>query len=128
MPRDKDFPEQKPVKVDWSDPALQSLLLKTENWQLDKRRSFAPLEVRIHQRWDIGMPQPARLLDMHEDMLVLETEFPLPSGEHVRVDRPLDDPGTSLWGVVMHSRPAARADELTRRSQLHWLRRVDADD
>ena len=128
MPRDKDFPEQRPVKVDWSDPALQSLLLKTENWQLDKRRSFTPLEVRIHLRWGIGSPQPATLLDMHEDMLVLQTELPLPAGEHVRIDRPSDDSGTPLWGVVMHSRPAARVDELTQGSQLHWLRRTDADD
>ena len=128
MPRDKDFPEQQPVKVDWSDPELQSLLRKTENWQLDKRRSFTPQEVLLHLRWSAGTPKPAKLLDMHEDMIVLQTAFPLPAGEHVRVDRPIGDPGTPLWGVVMQSRPGTRADELTQGSHLHWVRLADADD
>ena len=128
MSRDKDFPEQKPVKVDWDDPELQSLLRKTESWQLDKRRNFAPQDVRIHLRWSTGAPRAARLLDLHADTIVLQTEFPLPAGEQVRIDRPAGEPGAPLWGVVMQSRPGTRADELTRGAHLHWLRRADADD
>lgn len=128
MSRDKDFPEQKPVKVDWDDPDLQSLLRKTESWQLDKRRSFTPQDVRIHLRWSTGAARFAKLLDMHEDMMVLQTAFPLQAGEQVRVDRPIGESGTPLWGVVIRSRAGTRADESAQGAYLHWLRRADADD
>lgn len=54
MSRDKDFPSQRPVKTDWSDPELQALLKKTEQWQIDQRRGFAAEEVQILLRWDAG--------------------------------------------------------------------------
>ena len=128
MPRDKEFPEHKAVKVDWDYPELQVRLRKTENWQLDKRRGFTPQEVRIHLRWDAGIARPAKIVDMHDALIVLLTEFPLPTGEHVRVDRPIGDPGAPLWGAVIQSRPGTRADDLAKGAHLHWLRLVDADD
>ena len=128
MARDRDFPEHKPVKVDWSDPELQSLLSKTEHWQLDKRRSYEAQDVHIHLRWDAGMPRDARIVDRHEAVIVLQTQFPLPVGEHVRVDRPSGDLGAPLWGVVIQSRPGTRAEDLAQGSHLHWLRLTDADD
>ena len=128
MARDRDFPEQRPVKVDWSDPELQSLLSKTEHWQLDKRRSFSSQEVRIHLRWDAGTSREARIVDRREAVIVLLTTFPLPAGEQVRVDRPRDDPGTPLWGVVIQSRPGTRAEDLAQGAHLHWVRLADADD
>lgn len=126
MSRDKDFPSQRPVKTDWSDPELQALLKKTEQWQIDQRRNFAAEEVQILLRWDAGMPIAARLVDVHDEFFVLQTPFPLPVGEHVRVDRRIGDQAGVLWGEVIQGRAGMRVEDRGRGGHFFWLRRGTA--
>lgn len=126
--RDKPFPDRHPAKVDWADPHLQSLLQKTEGWQLDKRGGCAPQGVRIHLGWGAGTPRDALLVGEQDDVAVLQTEFPLPAGEHVRVDRVAGHRVRTVWGEVVRSRPGIRTDDRAKGVHVHWLRVRDSED
>jgi len=53
----------------------------------------------------------ARLVDVHDEFFVLQTPFPLPVGEHVRVDRRIGDQVGVLWGEVIQGRAGVRVED-----------------
>lgn len=109
-------------RVDWSNPHLESLLQKTENWQIDNRGSFPPQHVEIHVGWGAGVSKPAALVWEREDVMVLETGFTLAPGEHVRVDKPFGDGLQMRWGTVAESRAGNRAGDEEANIHVHWVR------
>jgi hypothetical protein len=52
---------------------------------------------------------------------VLATNFPLPQGEHVRVDSRLDGGMRTMWGVVVEGREGHRAEDRANGIHVHWL-------
>lgn len=110
-----------PNQIDWSDPHLESLLRKTESWTLDNRGSYTPRRVEIHVGWGAGAGKPAVLVWEREQVMVLETGFPIPLGEQVRVDRPLGDGLRTSWGVVAEGREGHRSEDKAQGVYVHWL-------
>jgi hypothetical protein len=110
-------------RVDWSDPHLESLLLKTESWQLDNRGSYPPQEIHIQTGWGAGIAKSAVLVWERDQVMVIETRFPIEQGEHVRLEKPFGDGVQTIWGVVVESRAGHRNDDEANGVQVHWLHR-----
>lgn len=109
-------------RVDWSNPHLESLLQKTEGWQLDNRGCYPALAVEIHIGWGGGDTRRAMLVWEREQVMVIETAFEIRQGEHVRVDRPFGDSYQAVWGVVVEGRPGTREQDLVDGIHVHWLK------
>lgn len=109
-------------RVDWSNPHLESLLQKTEGWQLDNRGCYPPRDVEIHIGWGGGDTRRAMLVWEREQVMVIETAFALRHGEHVRVDRPFGDGLQAIWGVVIDGRPGNREQDQANGIHVHWLK------
>ncbi|HEY8683080.1 MAG TPA: hypothetical protein VIM06_07900 [Rhodanobacter sp.] len=122
MADQKSFPTGPNTTVDWNDPHLESLLNKTDGWQLDNRGSIPPLGIQIQFGWGAGVSKPALLVWENEEAMVLETDFPIERGELVRVDKPEESGRPSQWGEVIESRPGRRSDDKANGIQVHWLR------
>jgi hypothetical protein len=116
-------PHSKPSngRVDWSDPHLESLLRKTESWKLDNRGAYSPLEVQIHIGWAATTGKPALLVWERDQVMVLETHFPLTQGEHIRVDCHLGDSVRTVWGMVVEGREGNRTEDQANGIYVHWL-------
>jgi hypothetical protein len=113
---------QKPAnRVDWSDPHLESLLRKTESWKLDNRGVYPEQEVEVHIGWGAAVGKPAVLVWERDQAMVLATTFPLPLGEHVRVDSPYGDGLRTVWGVVVEGRKGHREEDRANGIHVHWL-------
>ena len=108
-------------RVNWSDPHLESLLQKTESWQIDNRGSHPSREVEIHLGWGAGTHRPAVLVWEREDVMVLETRFPMRKSEHLRVDKPFGDGIQTRWGTVVESRAGHRAGDEENGIHVHWV-------
>ena len=108
-------------RVDWSNPHLESLLQKTELWQIDNRGTYPALGVQIHVGWGAGISQPAMLVWERENVMVLETNFSIAPGEHVRVDKPFGDELQTRWGTVADSRAGNRAGDEEGNIHVHWV-------
>ena len=108
-------------RVDWNDPDLQSLLSKTEHWKLDNRAGHVTQDVQIHIGWGMGADKPAVLVWERDKTMVLETAFEMPIGEHVRVDRLLDDGMRSVWGVVADGREGRREGDREHGVRVYWV-------
>lgn len=109
-------------RVNWKDPHLESLLQKTESWQLDNRGSYPSQEVQIHLGWGGGdLSKPALLVFEREQVMVLETNFAIPPGEHLRVDKPFGDDVQTRWGTVVESRAGVRAGDVESNIHVHWM-------
>ncbi|MFK2900802.1 hypothetical protein ISP15_10695 [Dyella jejuensis] len=108
-------------QVDWSDPRLESLLRKTDSWKLDNRGGFAAQEVHIHIGWGANTGRKATLVWETDQVMVLETCFLIPPGEHVRVDRLQSDGVRTLWGVVAEGREGFREEDRRNGIYVHWL-------
>lgn len=108
-------------RVDWSDPHLESLLQKTENWKLDNRGSYSPLDVQIHIGWGAATGKAALLVWERDQVMVLETRFPLTPGEHVRIDCHLGDSVRTVWGMVIEERPGHRTEDRANGVHVNWL-------
>lgn len=108
-------------QVDWSDPHLESLLRKTEGWKLDNRGAFAAVEVHIHVGWGANTGRKVVLVWETDQVMVLETHFLIPQGEHVRVDRLYGDAVRTTWGVVAEGREGFREDDRKNGVYVHWL-------
>ncbi len=121
MTYNKPLLEIQPGKVDWSDPHLESLLQKTEGWQLDGRGGYTPSNVQIHLGWGAGIGMPGMLVWEGDGVVTIETDFPMRLGEHVRVDKPIDNRLRSIWGVVMEGRPGNRPGDAARTVHVYWL-------
>jgi hypothetical protein len=121
MNHHKSFTQKPANRVDWSDPQLESLLRKTESWKLDNRGVFPEQEVEIHIGWGAAVGKPALLVWERDQAMVLATNFPLPPGEHVRVDSRLGDGMRTMWGVVVEGREGHRAEDRAKGIHVHWL-------
>lgn len=108
--------------VDWDTPEMQSLLNKTMSWQLENRGSFSLCPVDIHLGWSTDISQPATLLMERGNVMVIETSFPIPPGENLKVDKPSgDDLPLRFWGTVIESRPGNRAGDDAKNTHIHWV-------
>lgn len=108
-------------RVNWQDPRLEALLKKSQDWQLDNRGNHPSLEVEIHLGWSASATRKALLVWELADVMVLETDFAIATGEHVRVDKPFGDGYQTRWGTVAESRPGLRADDRESGTQVHWI-------
>jgi hypothetical protein len=107
--------------VDWSDPRLQSLLRRTESWKLDNRGTYVPKDVQVHLGWGASTGRPAILVWERDQVMMIETRFPIPLGEQVRVDEAQGESLRSVWGVVAEGREGFRAEDRANGVHLHWL-------
>ncbi|WP_243050524.1 hypothetical protein [Dyella sp. RRB7] len=114
-------PHSKGNSVDWSDPRLQSLLRRTENWKLDNRGTYVPKNVQVHLGWGASTGRPAILVWERDQVMMLETRFPIPLGEQVRVDEAQGESLRSVWGIVAEGREGFRAEDRANGVHLHWL-------
>lgn len=108
-------------QVDWSDPQLEALLRKTESWKLDNRGGFPTQDVHVHVGWGANTGRKAILVWEKERVLVLETRFLIPKGEHVRVDRYYGDGVRTVWGVVAEGREGFREEDRQNGVYVYWL-------
>lgn len=112
--------------VDWSDPRLDSLLQKVDGWTLNNRSDVPPLEVQIHinSGWTAGsvVTKPALLVSKDEETMVLITRFPVPQGEHIRVDSQHGDDTRTVWGRLVEGREGYRVEDRENSLFLNWLR------
>jgi hypothetical protein len=87
--------------VDWNDPNLDALLQKVDSWRLENRSDQPLQEVQIHVNsgWTASsvVSKPAQLISMDEQTMVLVTRFPVPQGDHVRVDSQRADGMHTVW-------------------------------
>lgn len=113
-------------EVDWSDPHLSSLLEKADSWRLDHRSNLPPQEVQIHVNtgWVTANMtcKPALVVANTEDTLVLATGFPVPLGDHLRVDSQRVDGTHTVWGKVIEEREGHRTGDRERGLFLNWVR------
>jgi hypothetical protein len=109
------------IRVDWNDPQLESLLRRSESWSLDNRGGFTPQEVQIYLGWSGTVGRSAMLVWERDKSVVLETNFPLGLGEHVRVDKHLGESIRTLWGVVADGREGFRGEDRKKGIHLYWL-------
>jgi hypothetical protein len=107
--------------VDWNDPHLEALLRKTESWKLDNRSAFTAEEVQLHVGWGASATRKAMLVWEVERVMVLETHFRMPQGEHVRVDRIYADGIRTMWGVVADEREGFREEDRENGVYVHWV-------
>lgn len=108
-------------QVDWSDPRLEALLRKSEEWKLDNRGSFPAQDVQVHIGWGAGAPRKATLVWETDRVMVLEMHFLVPQGEHVRVDRLYGDGLRTVWAVVAEGREGFREQDKQNGVYVHWL-------
>ena len=101
--------------VDWSDPDLDALLRKVDGWRLDTRSAQPPQEVQIHisSGWTANsvVSKPAQLVSMDEQTMVVVTRFPVPQGDHVRVDSQHADGTRTVWGWMVEGREGSRVGD-----------------
>jgi hypothetical protein len=117
-------------RVDWSKPHLEALLKKTEGWLLDNRGSFSPQDIEIQIGWAGGMistsvdsARPGLLVWEHDQVMVVETDFPIEQGELLRIERTTVDGMQTVWGTLIESRPGQRVDDGEKGVHLHWVNR-----
>lgn len=112
-------PTARPSSVNWDDPQLAALLHKSADWKLDHRSNTPELQVDIHVGWQATVGQHAWLLLEKDNSIVLASNFPLPPGTHVRVDRLLGEVTRSQWATVAESRKGQREQDGD--TFIHWL-------
>jgi hypothetical protein len=118
---DRSNPTRASNRVDWSDPQLQKLLSKIEDWDLDNRENFPREEVQVQLGWSAGGGRAAVLVWKRDKVMVLEAGFPIPTGEYIRVDRFCSDGMRSVWGVVVEGRAGRRAEDCSNGVSIYWL-------
>lgn len=110
-----------PVRVDWDDPKLVSLLQRSEQWSIDNRGGFSPQDVQIYFGWSGSVAKTATLVWERDNAVVLETTFPIGQGEQIRVDKHLGHRIRTLWGVVVDGREGYRDEDRQRGVHVYWL-------
>ncbi|UJJ57995.1 MULTISPECIES: hypothetical protein [Rhodanobacter] len=112
--------------VDWNDPHLDALLQKVDGWKVDNRSDQPPQEVQIHvsSGWTANsvVSKPAQLISIDEQTMVLVTRFPLPQGDHVRVDNQQAGGTRSVWGWIIEGREGYRIEDREHGLFLNKLR------
>jgi hypothetical protein len=109
------------LRVDWSDPELESLLRKSESWSLDNRGGFNPQEIQLYMGWSGSVGRSALLVWERDKSMVVETNFPIGTGEHVRIDKHLGQSIRTLWGVVADGREGSREEDRKLGLHFYWL-------
>lgn len=109
------------VRVDWSDPQLESLLRRSEGWQLDNRGGYSAQDVQIYVGWSGSVGRSAALVWERDKSMVVQTNFPIGKGEQVRVDKHLGESIRTLWGVVIEERKGQRDEDREKGIHLYWL-------
>lgn len=107
--------------VDWSNPDLQKLLDKTQGWGLDNRGVYSPAACELFVGWGAGAGRLATLVYERDRLMVVETRFSIPKGEHVRVDRIVAGALSATWGTVVDGREGFRADDRANGVFVHWI-------
>ena len=101
--------------VDWNDPSLDALLQKVDSWRIENRNDQPLQEVQIYvsSGWTANsvVSKPAQLISMDEQTMVLVTRFPVPQGDHVRVDSQRADGTHSVWAWMVEGREGCRAGD-----------------
>jgi hypothetical protein len=77
--------------------------------------------VQIHIGWAATTGKPALLVWERDQVMVLETHFPLTQGEHIRVDCHLGDSVRTVWGMVVEGREGNRTEDQANGIYVHWL-------
>jgi hypothetical protein len=108
-------------RVDWDDERLSALLKKTESWTLDNRGSQAQQAVQLHVGWGASTGRHAMLVWEREQAVVLLTDFVIPTGEHVRIDRYAGEDIRSAWGMVIDGRAGFRVEDRQSGAWVHWV-------
>ncbi|MES2313368.1 MAG: hypothetical protein V4566_13835 [Pseudomonadota bacterium] len=112
--------------VDWNDPNLDALLQKVDGWRLENRSDQPLQEVQIHvsSGWTANsvISKPAQLISMDEQTMVLVTRFPVPQGDHVRVDSQRVDGTHTVWAWMVEGREGYRAGDREHGLFLNRLR------
>lgn len=108
--------------VDWSDPHLQALLKKSEGWKVDNRGSFVSKNVTVHLNGSTSVAKHGKLVRTQNDVVVLETSFPIGINELLRIDWPYGVGFKIQWVQVIKSRTAQRRDDHDKGVHIHWLR------
>lgn len=119
MSRDKKSPYGN--SVDWNNADLKALLDKTEGWGLDNRGVYSPVACELHIGWGASTGRSATLVYEREGVMVVETTFIIPQGEHVRVDRLQYGTPRSTWGTVIEGREGFRAEDRANGIYVYWL-------
>ncbi len=114
------FPTSQAVVVDWNEPHLQKLLQRVQSWQLDQRSGYASQAVRLFLGWNAPSSRPGMLVWRDANALVLQTTYPLPVGERVRIERPHVAQG--IWGEVVQGRLGQRPGDAEQGIWIHWVR------
>ena len=120
VPHDARIPRNPAIRVDWNAPHLQALLKKSEGWKVDNRDSFVSENVMVHLN-GTSVAQHGRLVRTHNDVVVLETSFPIDVGELVRIDWPYGETFKIQWVQVTESRTGQRCDDRDKGIHVHWL-------
>lgn len=110
-----------PVRVDWDDPKLVSLLQRSEQWSIDNRGGFSPQDVQIYFGWSGSVGKTATLVWERDNAIVLEATFPIGQGEQIRVDKHLGHRIRTLWGVVVDGREGVREEDRQKGVHVYWL-------
>ncbi|EQD26084.1 hypothetical protein B2A_15784 [mine drainage metagenome] len=118
------FPSTQAINVDWDAPHLQTLLEKTEAWQLDNRNGYKPEKAKVFIGWETRVGNSGIIILEDEATVVLQTTSPLPIGKRVRVEKHIADQIRSIWGEVVQSRPGRRTSDHVHGLHIHWLRKL----
>lgn len=122
--KENTFPSPQAVNVDWDAPHLQTLLEKTEAWQLDNRGACNPEKVRVFIGWGAITGRSGIVVWEDATAVVLQTTSPLLIGEHVRVEKRITGQVRSICGEVVRSRPGQRSNDRIHGIHIHWLRKL----
>lgn len=107
--------------VDWDSPDLKKLLDKTAGWGLDNRGVYSPVACELQVGWGAGVGRAATLVYERDGVMVVETDFAIPRGEHVRVDRFQAGAMRSSWGLVADGRAGHRDEDRANGVYVHWI-------
>lgn len=107
--------------VDWDDPVLAALLKKSEGWELDNRRTFKMRLVEITIGWAAGKARRAAVVWERDNVIVLETDFPIAQGMRLRIEKYGANTGDAPLGTLLESRLGTREKDQGRTVHVHWV-------
>lgn len=111
------------IPVNWNDPELESLLRRSEGWQLDNRGAYASQDVHVFVGWSTATGRSAALVWEREESAVIATDFAIGQGESLRVEKYMGGRNVrTLYGVVIEGREGFREEDAKKGIRLYWLR------
>lgn len=125
MNKHASFPTPHAVNVDWDTPHLQTLLEKTESWQIDNRGSSRLERAAVFVGWGWLSGRPATIAWEDDHKVVFLITFPIPGGERIRLEKPISDSARNIWGEVEECRAGRRAGDEERGIHIVWMRKQE---